>query len=496
MAGQRVVASNGVALSACRPSTLSAIEHDVTKFDYDLFVIGGGSAGVRASRMAAMAGARVALAEESRMGGTCVIRGCIPKKLLVYASQFSENVKDACARLWLEHFGDAKFDWPTLIANKDKEIARLEGLYTKNVLGGRRHHPFQDRAVFEDAHTLRLVNSGNTVTAATILIATGNRPTRDLGTSHVIPGGSRLCITSDEAFHLKQLPKRILIAGGGYIAMEFAHIFHGLGAHVSCWSIAAKSPCAASTTISGMPSAHRWASAGWKFCWSCEFTKGGEARQLPCMPKPTSGDKIDCDQILTAIGRMPNTMALHVEKAGVELGMKGEVKVDLYSRTSAPNIYAVGDVTDRVQLTPVAIHEAMCFVETVFKNNPTRPDHDHVPTAVFSTPEIASVGLSEENALLRGHSIDVYKSSFRPLLHTLGGREVRTLMKLVVDAQTDKVLGCHIFGDHGAEIVQAVAITLRMGATKKDFDVTMALHPTAAEELVTMRTKSYSRAPA
>jgi len=226
----------------------------------------------------------------------------------------------------------------------------------------------------------------------------------------------------------------------------------------------------------------------------CEFTKV-EQRGNSLHAETNKGAVIECDQILLAIGRMPNTLALHVEKAGVELGKKGEVRVDLYSRTSAENIYAVGDVTDRVQLTPVAIHEAMCFVETVFKNNPTAPDHAHIPSAVFTTPEIGTVGLSEEKALLHGHSIDVYKSSFRPLLHTLGGRDVRTMMKLVVDSGTDKVLGCHIFGDHGAEIIQAAAIALRVGATKKDFDSTMALHPTAAEELVTMRSKSYSRAP-
>ena len=453
----------------------------MTKFDYDLFVIGGGSGGVRASRMAAMAGARVALAEEYRLGGTCVIRGCIPKKLLVYASQFSENVVDSKGYGW--DFGDSKFDWPTLIANKDKEIDRLEGLYTKNVVATG-VTILQDRAVFEDPHTLRLLNSGKTVTAEKILIATGNRPTREMGTSHVVPGGD-LCITSDEAFHLKELPKRILIAGGGYIALEFAHIFHGLGSHVSLVYRGDK-------PLRGFDHDLREAictsmhTRGLEVLLGCEFTKV-EKRGATLHAETNKGAVIECDQILLAIGRMPNTAALHVGKAGVELGKKGEVKVDAYSATSAPHIYAVGDVTDRVQLTPVAIHEAMCFVETAFKDNPTKPDHSHAASAVFTTPEIGSVGLSEEKALLKGHSIDVYKSQFRPLLHTLGGREVRTLMKLVVDAKTDKVLGCHIFGDHGAEIIQAVAIAVKMGATKRDFDDTMALHPTAAEELVTMR---------
>jgi glutathione reductase (NADPH) len=461
----------------------------MTKFDYDLFVIGGGSGGVRAARMAAQAGARVALAEEWRMGGTCVIRGCIPKKLFVYASQFRENILDSKGYGW--DFGDCTFDWPTLIANKDREIARLEGLYTTNVekAGVKIFH---DRAVFEDGHTLHLLNSGQKVTAATILIATGNRPTREMGTSHVIPGGE-LCITSDEAFHLPALPKRILIAGGGYIALEFAHIFHGLGAKVSLVYRGEKplrgfDDCLRDALCQSMKS------RGIEVLLGCEFTKV-EKQGDHLHAETNKGAIIECDQIMLAIGRQPNTMALHVEKAGVELGKRGEVKVDDYSRTSNPHIYAVGDVTDRLQLTPVAIHEAMCFVETAFKNNPTKPDHIHVPSAVFTTPEIATIGLSEEKALLKGHSVDIYKSTFHPLLHTLGGRAVRTLMKLVVDAKTRKVLGCHIFGDHASEIIQVVAVALRMGATKEDFDSTIALHPTAAEELVTMRTKSYSRRP-
>jgi glutathione reductase (NADPH) len=461
----------------------------MTKYDFDLFVIGGGSGGVRAARMASLAGARVALAEEWRMGGTCVIRGCIPKKLLVYASQFRENIMDAAGFGW--DFGECKFDWPTLIANKDRDIARLEGLYTTNVEKAG-VTIFHDRAVFDDAHTLRLVNSQKTVTADKILIATGNRPTRELGTSHVIPGGD-LCITSDEAFHLEKLPERILIAGGGYIALEFAHIFHGLGSKVSLVYRGDK-PLRGFDDDMRDAMCASMAERGIEVLLGCEFSKI-ENRGNALHAETNKGGKIDCDQILLAIGRMPNTMALHVEKAGVELGPRGEVKVDDYSATTAPNIYAVGDVTDRVQLTPVAIHEAMCFVETAFKNNPTRPDHLHVPSAVFTTPELACIGLSEQKALLMGHHIDVFKSTFKPLLHTLGGRPVRTHMKLIVDSRTDKVLGCHIFGDHAAEIIQIVAVTLRMGATKRDFDTTIALHPTAAEELVTMRTKTYSKTP-
>jgi glutathione reductase (NADPH) len=461
----------------------------MTQFDYDLFVIGGGSGGVRAARMSALAGKRVALAEEWRMGGTCVIRGCIPKKLLVYASQFKENIMDSAGYGW--SFGDCKFDWPTLIANKDREIARLEGLYTANVekAGVTILH---DRAVFEDEHTLLLVNSQKKITAEKILIATGNRPTREMGTSHIIPGGD-LCITSDEAFHLEKLPERILIAGGGYIALEFAHIFHGLGSQVSLVYRGDK-PLRGFDDDMRDAMVASMAERGIEVLLGCEFTKV-EKRGQSLHAETNKGATIETDQIMLAIGRMPNTMALHVEKAGVELGKKGEVKVDAFSATSNPHIYAIGDVTDRVQLTPVAIHEAMCFVETAFKNNPTRPDHTHVPSAVFTTPELAAIGLTEEKALLMGHHIDVFKSTFKPLLHTLGGRAVRTYMKLIVNAKTDKVLGCHIFGDHAAEVIQIVAVCLKMGATKRDFDSTIALHPTAAEELVTMRTKSYSKAP-
>ena len=460
-------------------------------FDYDLFVIGGGSGGVRAARMAAEAGARVALAEEYRMGGTCVIRGCIPKKLMVYASQFSENFMDAPGYGW-SISGTPRFDWSAFMANKDREIARLEGLYTQ-ALQTAGVTIFSDRAIFADPHTLFLLNDERKVTAEKILIATGNRPTREMGTTHIIPGGD-LCITSNEVFHLETMPKRVLVAGGGYIALEFAHIFHGLGAHVSLVYRGEK-------PLRGFDDDMRDAvlesmrARGLEVLLGCEFTKV-QRRGDQLHAETNHGAVIECDQILLAIGRQPNTDALHVEKAGVELGMKGEVVVDDYSRTSAAHIYAVGDVTNRVQLTPVAIHEAMCFVETAFKNNPTKPDYGHVPSAVFTTPELAVVGMSEEKALGMGHSVDIYKASFRPLLHTLGGRPVRTSMKLVVDAKTGQVLGVHIFGDHAAEIIQAAAVALRLGATKKDFDRTIALHPTAAEELVTMRTKSYSKAPA
>ena len=462
----------------------------MTHFDYDLFVIGGGSAGVRASRMAAQAGARVALAEEWRMGGTCVIRGCIPKKLFVYASHFADDFADAAGYGW--SVGEPKFDWPTLLANKDKEIARLEAVYTRNVKAAG-VAIFADRAVFEDPHTLRLVNEGRAVTAEKILIATGNRPTRELGTSHVIPGGN-LCITSNEAFHLAALPKRILVAGGGYIALEFAHIFHGLGVDVSLVYRGEK-------VLRGFDEDIRDAlhdsmkKRGLHVMLGCEFTRI-EKRGNSLYAETNKGHVIEADAIMLAIGRAPNTEMLHVEKAGVDLGKRGEVVVDRYSRTSAEHIYAIGDVTDRVQLTPIAIHEAMCFAKTAFEGKPTAPEHMNIPSAVFTTPEIGVVGMSEMKALGMGHTIDVYKSTFTPLRHTMTGRDERMLMKLIVDQRTDKVLGCHIFGHGAAEIIQVVGVALKMGATKTQFDATIALHPSAAEELVTMRTKSYSKVPA
>jgi glutathione reductase (NADPH) len=461
----------------------------MARYDYDLFVIGGGSGGVRASRMAALGGARVALAEESRMGGTCVIRGCIPKKIFVYASHFADDFADSVGFGWT--VGEPKFDWPTLIANKDKEIARLEAAYTRNVKAAG-VEIFADRAVFEDPHTLRLLNENRTVTAAKILIATGNRPTRELGTSHMIPGGN-LCITSNEAFHLETLPKRILVAGGGYIALEFAHIFHGLGSNVSLIYRGEKVLRGFDDDI--RDSVHdSMERRGMHVALDCEFTKI-EKRGDTLHAETNKGDVIEADQIMLAIGRAPNTEMLHVEKAGVELGKRGEVKVDHYSKTSADHIYAIGDVTDRVQLTPVAIHEAMCFAKTAFEGVPTAPDHQNIATAVFTTPEIGVVGMSEMKALGMGHTIDVYKSTFRPLRHTMTGKDEKMMVKLVVDQKTDRVLGCHIFGQSAAEIIQVVGLAVRMGATKAQFDETVAVHPTAAEELVTMRTKSYSKAP-
>jgi glutathione reductase (NADPH) len=460
------------------------------KYDYDLFVIGGGSGGVRASRMAALAGKRVALAEESRMGGTCVIRGCIPKKLLVYASHFADDFELAKSFGW--SVGERSFDWKTLIANKDKEVARLEGIYTRNVENAG-VKIFADHAVFEDPHTLRLLNADTTVTAETILIATGAWPTHELGTDKPIRGGE-LCITSNEAFHLDELPGRILIAGGGYIALEFAHIFHGLGSRVSLVYRGEKPLRGFDDDIRDAIS-HSMSERGLHVMLGSQFTKI-EKRGRCLHAETNKGDVIETDHVMVAIGRQPNTMNLKLANAGVELGRKGEVVVDEFSRTNVKHIYAIGDVTDRLALTPVAIHEAVCFARTVYEGKPTPVDHHLVPTAVFTTPEIGVVGMTETMALMKGHSIDVYKSTFRPLQLTMSDRGEKMMMKLIVDAKSGKVLGCHILGVNAAEMIQVVAIALKMGATKAQFDATVALHPTAAEELVTMRTKSYSKEPA
>ena len=457
-----------------------------SRYDFDLFVIGGGSGGVRASRMAARTGARVGIAEEHGFGGTCVIRGCIPKKLFVYASHFGGDFEDSAGFGWT--VPERHFDWNTLVANKNKEIARLEGLYRENV-EKEGVETFTDRAEFEDAHTVQLKKSGRRVTAERFLVATGGYPSRDVGAA---PGAEH-CITSDEAFYLEKFPRRIVIAGGGYIAVEFAHIFHGLGAEVTLVYRGRK-------ILRGFDDDMRDAvtrsseARGIRIVLERVFSKvekrGGEVFAFS-----DKHEMLEADAVMLAIGRKPNTQGLNLEKTGVELGNKGEIRVDEFSRSSVPHIWAIGDVTDRLPLTPVAIHEAMAFVKTAFENNPTPVDHHLVPTAVFSQPEIGAVGLSETKALERGHSIDVYKANFRPLKNTLSGRAERSLFKLIVDAKTDRVLGCHLFSPDSAEIVQVVAVALKMGATKAQFDSTIALHPSLAEELVTMGEKSYSRAP-
>jgi glutathione reductase (NADPH) len=464
---------------------LARREIAMASYDYDLFVIGGGSGGVRAARMTAALGHKTGLAEASRMGGTCVIRGCVPKKLYVYASRFAEDFALAPGFGW--SLGEPHFDWRTLVAHKNAEIARLEGLYLKAVEGAG-GTVFHEHAALEDAHTIRLANGG-TVTADKILIATGGRPARDLDGA----AGAEHAIVSDDAFDLEELPGSIVIAGGGYIAVEFAHIFHALGVKTTLvvrrtkvlrgFDEDMRDALEASMQRRGIAVLHERKFASLE----CESGK------LICTT--TADERLTADKFLLAWGRLPNTEGLGLECAGVTTGKNGRIDVDGWSRTNIENIYAIGDVTDRLALTPVAIHEAMCFVKTAFQDEPTRPDHALVPTAVFTTPEIATVGMSEEKALQHGHAIDVYKSSFQPMRLALSGGGDRMVMKLVVEQKTDKVLGCHIFGESAAEIVQLVAVAMKMGASKAQFDMTVALHPSAAEELVTMRTKSYSKQP-
>ena len=451
-------------------------------FDVDLFVIGGGSGGVRAARIAAGYGARVMLAEEYRMGGTCVIRGCVPKKLFVYASHVHEEIRDAAGFGWT--IPPATFDWPTLIANKDKEIARLEAAYTSNAEKAGAQ-VVKARAVFEDAHTLRL-STGETVRAKHILIATGGAPNH--GTA--IPGIEHV-ISSNEVFHLKALPRRIVIQGGGYIALEFACIFAGLGSDVTV-------VYRGDNILRGFDEDVRthvrreMEKTGIAIVTGCtvdNVEKHGEAFTAHL----SGGASIAADQVMFAIGRHPNVKGLGLDKAGVALSpTNGGIAVDEFSRTNVPHIYAVGDVTHRTNLTPVAIREGHAFADTVFGKRTVRVDHANIPTAVFTQPQVGTVGLTEAEARARFTHVDIFKTDFRPLKATLSGSESRILMKLIVDGQSDRVLGCHIVGPEAAEIIQAVAIAIRMKATKADFDATMALHPTSAEELVTMRTPTES----
>lgn len=450
----------------------------MAKYDYDLFVIGGGSGGVRAGRMAAGRGVKAGIAEEFRYGGTCVIRGCVPKKLFVYASHFAEDFADAAGFGW--HVGERRFDWATLIANKDTEIARLSALYERG-LRNAGADILHSRAELRDAHTIHLSTDNRTVTADKILIATGGWPSLP-----EIPGIEH-AITSNEAFHLAQLPKRVLVVGGGYIAVEFAGIFHGLGADTK---LLYRGP----EILRGFDMDIRtglrreMAKKGMEVRLNANPAKI-EKRGVALLATLEDGAVIETDCIMFATGRKPNIAGLGLDAAGVAVNAQGAIAVDEYSHTNVENIWALGDVTDRVNLTPVAIHEAMCFVSTVFGSKPVPVDHDLIPTAVFSQPSIGTCGLTEEAARQRHKNIDIYKADFRPMKHTLSGREERMLMKLIVDGDTGKVLGCHILGADAGEIIQALGVAIKMGATKADFDATMAVHPTAAEEFVTMREK-------
>jgi glutathione reductase (NADPH) len=456
--------------------------------EVDLFVIGAGSGGVRAARIAAGHGARVAIAEEYRVGGTCVIRGCVPKKLLVYASRFSHDFEDAAGYGW--SIGEPKFDWRTLIANKDREIGRLETAYTAN-LENSRVSIIKSRAVIEDAHTVRLVATGERMQARHILIATGGTPY--LGPE--IPGIEH-AISSNEAFHLDDLPPRVLIQGGGYIAVEFACIFAGLGSQVTLIY-------RGENILRGFDDDVRTHIRDEMMARGIDIQCSRTVTQLlkgedGYVATLSQGGVVKVDTAMFAIGRRPNVEGLGIENAGVRLADNGGIAVDAFSQTSAPSIYAVGDVTNRVNLTPVAIREGHAFADSVFGGKPTRVDHADVPTAVFSEPEAGVIGWTETQARERLAHVRIFRSAFRPMKVTMTGRATRAMLKLVVDGETDRVVGCHIVGPDAGELIQIVGIAVKMGATKADFDATMAVHPTAAEELVTMRqpTAVYERAAA
>jgi glutathione reductase (NADPH) len=445
-------------------------------YDYDLFVIGAGSGGVRAARKAAETGARVAIAESDRVGGTCVIRGCVPKKLLVYASHFRDDFEDSAAFGW--SLGEAKFDWPTLIANKDKEIARLEDVYRAN-LDKAGVELVESRARIIGDHRISIEASDRIISAEHILIATGGRPN-----PHAALEGHEHCITSDEAFHLDKLPEKIIIAGGGYIAVEFAGIFAGLGVDTTIVYRGRELLSRFDMDIRRLLHAEM-KNRGIRIVCHEIFSRIERLPDGRLAAHLTDGEILSIDQLMLAVGRLPNVENLGLEAIGVELNKKGAIRVDDYSRTSVDHIWAIGDVTDRLALTPVAIHEAMCFVDTVFRNRPTRPDHLKVATAVFSQPEVGAVGMTEDDARRKVRNVDVYKTAFRPLKGTLTGRSDRMLMKLVVASETDAVLGVHVLGPGAGEMAQLLAIAVKMGAKKADFDATMAVHPTASEELVT-----------
>lgn len=453
----------------------------MTHYDYDLFVIGGGSGGVRAARVSASLGKKVGIAEEFRYGGTCVIRGCVPKKLYVYASQFSEHFEDAKGFGW--SVGERSFDWKKLVAAKEAEITRLEGLYRKG-LDNAKAEIFNSRAELVDAHSVRLIAEDRVVTAERIIIAVGGTPK-----VHEEIHGFDLAINSQDVFDLPELPKSIVIVGAGYIAVEFANILHGLGVEVTLLHRGTE-------ILRGFDHDMReglhkaMVEKGINILLVDEVSSI-EAQNGQRLVKTKAGKELLVDQVMFAMGRQPYTKGLGLENVGVELGLYGEIKVNEYSQTNIPSIFALGDVTDRVQLTPVAIHEAMCFVESEFKNNPTSPDHDLIATAVFSQPEIGTVGMSEEEAVKQFTDLEVYRAEFRPMKATLSCRTEKMIMKLIVNAADRKVLGAHILGHEAGEMAQLLGVSLKAGATKDDFDRTMAVHPTAAEELVTMYSPSY-----
>ena len=445
--------------------------------EFDLITIGAGSGGVAGSRRAASYGPRVAIFEDSRVGGTCVIRGCVPKKLLMYGGQFRDYFEDAGGYGWA--VGDLPaFDWPTLLVRKNAEIDRLNKIYI-TLLANAGVTLVPERARLVDANTVEA--GGRRYRAKTILIATGGRPTK-----LPIPGIEH-ALTSDDLLEMPELPRRLLVIGGGYIAVEFASICRGMGAEVTVvirgehvlngFDDDIRQALEVEMTRRGITILNGFQPAA--------LERGGAGLRLTAR----DGRTVEADQVLCATGRHPNSAGLGLERAGVAVDAKGAIQVDDWSRTSVPNIYAVGDVTDRVNLTPVAIAEGRALAETLYNDNPIRVAYANIPTAVFTTPAIGTVGLTEQAARAQGHEVDIFRTAFRPMKHTLSGREERVMIKLVVDRATDRVLGCHMLGNDGPEIVQGLAIALNCGATKKDFDRTIGLHPSAAEEFVTLREK-------
>ena len=454
----------------------------MTTYDYDFFVIGGGSGGVRAARIAGGHGARVAVVEERYLGGTCVNVGCVPKKLLVYASHFGEDFEDAAGFGW--SVGERRFDWAQLIANKNNEIGRLNEVYAR-MLGGSGVEVFDGHAHLVDAHTVAI--GEQTYSAEYILVAVGGWPVKP-----DVPGAEH-AITSNEAFFLESLPERVVVVGGGYIAVEFAGIFYGLGARVTQLY---RGPLFLRGFDDDVRAAlaEEMAKKGIDLRFNANIA--GIARADGALRATLEdGATIDADCVMYATGRAPLTANIGLEDAGVALNAKGAVVVDDYSKTSVDNIYAVGDVTDRVNLTPVAIKEGHAVADTLFGGRPTRADHADVPSAVFSQPSIGMVGLTEAEARATYGAVDVYRSHFRPMKHTLSGRDEKTLMKLIVERATDRVVGVHMVGPDAGEIIQGIGIAVKCGARKADFDATVGIHPTSAEEFVTMREPVADPAP-
>jgi glutathione reductase (NADPH) len=450
----------------------------VSRFDFDLFTIGAGSGGVRASRVCANYGARVAVAEERYFGGTCVNVGCIPKKLFSYAAHFREDFHDAAGFGW--SVPEPTFHWPTLVANKDKEIARLNGVYER-VLANAGVTIVKSRATIVDPHQVEC--GGRTYSARHILVATGSWPTVP-----EIPG-SELAITSNEAFFLPQLPESVIVVGGGYIAVEFASIFNGLGVKTTL-VYRGKRVLRGFDAELGVRLAEEMAKKGVTIRFESDIAALAKGKDGVIDVTFKDGSRDVAGAVMYATGRKPNTRNLGLEAAGVNLATDGAIQVNKYLQSSVESIHALGDVTNRVNLTPVATAEGMALAKTLFRNEPTEMDYDNIPTAIFAIPNVATVGLSEEAARERGLLVDIYKSGFRALKHTLSGSEEKTFMKLVVDSTSQKVLGAHMMGADAGEIIQGIAIAVKCGATKAQFDSTIGIHPTAAEEFVTMREKA------